>query len=527
MNINVRKYFAKEKILQYILVLLFVLTPLISAILFCLIDGKMITDIYIPLGGWSDEITYYKQIEGILSHGMPRGYFGYNQSRALYGSLGVWGLIPLIPYVIWGWLFGWDYCSPIFANIFFCVLALWVLYKFLHLSGKEMGMLSLFWITNKFLNRYVLSGVVEASVIMQLIIVTACGEYLLSEKNSGGRGRGFSSEKDGFVLAFCTFVICLLTLARPYFAVLFLIPLWKSIQTKRKLWIAGLPFLAIGIIALFFVNNHYFCSVYFSNIFSFERIRSDGISGLVSQLLHSLAEISRMIWYAIRYHDNVGWYYLLLFIELACMAGICIWRLIHRAQPIRMFVVSLVGNFLILLSIIEMYDLGVGARHILALIVVNAILLIIEIHFSFGAVLAVICILSIVLTHGKDALPYKDETYAEYMDTLKTTFSEVVTVTDEISYDNVVAMPTADQSPQNPEQKVCTYYGLLFAMPAGVGISLDFQDFYDAPENLKARYILVHPEGSIRATLENIGMTCIFENEEMALYSRDFSLTQR
>lgn len=505
--------------------LLFIFAPLISAILFCLIDGKMITDVYIPLGGWSDEITYYKQIEGILSHGLPRGYFGYNQSRALYGTLSVWGLIPLIPYVAWGWLFGWNYCSPIFANIFFCVLALWVLYKFLRLSVKEMGMLSLFWIANKFLNRYVLSGVVEASVIMQLIIITACGEYLLSEKIRKGQERTFSSQKDCFVLAFCTFVICLLTLARPYFAVLFLIPLWRSMQIKRKSWIVGLPILAIGIIVLFFINNHYFCSTYFHNIFTFDKIRSTSISGLFSHLLHGLADISRMIWYAIRYHDNVGWYYLLLFVELACMAWFCIRQIIRRAPTKPMFIVSLLGNSLILLSIIEMYDLGVGARHILSLIIANAILLIIEAHYSFGAALAIICTFSIALTYGKDALPYKDNAYAEYMDTLKTKFSEIVTVTDEISYDNVVAMPTADQNMQNPDQIISTYYGLLFAMPAGVGISLDYQDFYDDPENVKAGYILVHPTGAIRTTLENIGMSCIFENDEMALYSR-FPLNQ-
>lgn len=526
LNGYMSKHPAKENILRHILVLLFILTPLISAVLFCLNDGRSITDIYIPLGGWSDEITYYKQVEGILSYGMPRGFFGYDQSRALYGSLSVWGLIPLIPYVVWGRLFGWNYCSPIFANIFFCVLALWTLYKFLHLSGKEMGMLSLFWITNQFLNRHVLSGVVEASVIMQLIIVTACGEYLLSEKIRQERGREFTPGKDSCVLVFCTFIICLLTLARPYFAVLFLIPFWKSIQTKRKVWVVGLPFLAIGIIVLFFLNNHYFCSVYYENIFLFERIRSNGVLGLFRQLIQGLAEISRMMWYAIRYHDNAGWYYLLLFAELACMVCSCIRRFIRRIKPIRMFVVSLLGNALILLSIIEMYDLVVGARHILALVVVNAILLTVETHFSLGAALAVICTVSIVLTQGKDALPYKEESYAEYLDTLKVKFSEIVKITDEISYDNVVAMPTADWNPENPAQKISTYYGLLYAMPAGVGISPDNRDFYDNPDNIKAGYILVHPQGSTRVILEDIGMRCVFENEEMALYARE-NLLQR
>lgn len=96
------RFHNKNRYLNSIFILVFIMTPLLSAALFCLKDGRMIWDIYIPLGGWSDEITYYKQIEGILSYGLPRGYFGYNQSRALYGSLAVWGLIPLIPYVVWG-----------------------------------------------------------------------------------------------------------------------------------------------------------------------------------------------------------------------------------------------------------------------------------------------------------------------------------------------------------------------------------------------------------------------------------------
>lgn len=104
------------------------------------------------------------------------------------------------------------------------------------------------------------------------------------------------------------------------------------------------------------------------------------------------------------------------------------------------------------------------------------------------------------------------------MTELEEAFAEVITVTDELSYDNVVAMPTADHDAQNPELGVCTYYGILFAMPSGVGISLDFEDFYENPENLKAGYILVHRDGQIRHTLEEMGMKCVYEREELMLY---------
>lgn len=509
------KQINSKQFLNGIFVVIFILTPLISAVLFCLKDGKVISDIYIPLGGWSDEITYYKQIEGILSHGMPRGYFGYNQSKALYGPLAVWGVVPLIPYVVWGFFFGWNYCSPIYANIFFCIVALTFFYRLLRPKKAEMITIALFWVINLFLNRYILSGVIEASMIAQLMIVMTCGEYLLSKRIRERREEDSSPVKDRVVFILCTVMVCFLTLARPYFAVFFMIPLWKAIKDKNKKWIAMLPFLAIGIIGVFFLNSKYFCSTYFSSVITFEKIKSLKFSGL----LESILEMAKLIWYAVRYKGSgPGWYYLLLLLELAGMVCVCIHRRCSREEIPPIFFVALLGDSLIVFSIIVMYSLGVGARHILTLIVVNALLLIIETHFLWGGILSVVCIGAIIQTGGTDALPYKNEEYVQYMNTLENEFAEVVKVTREISYDNVVAMPTADRDIRNPEREVCTYYGILFAMPSGVGISLDYEDFYDNPQNIKARYILVHPEGSIRKILEETGMTCVFSNKELMLY---------
>ena len=107
------------------------------------------------------------------------------------------------------------------------------------------------------------------------------------------------------------------------------------------------------------------------------------------------------------------------------------------------------------------------------------------------------------------------------MEQLQEEFGKVVSVTEQVSYKNVVAMPIEDSSAVVPGEKVCTYYGLLFAMPAGVGISLDYEGFYDDLENVRAGYILVHPEGMIRKKLEEAGMVCIFENKEFALYENE------
>ncbi len=256
----------KYNVLNVIFYILVILVPLISAILFCLKEGKMI----------NDEITYYKQIEGILTYGFPRGYFGYNQTRAMYGTLGVWGIFPLIPYIIWGFFFGWNYLSPIYANILLCILAILCICVILRPDKKCMAVFSLFWTINPLLNRYILSGVVEAYFISQGIIVSVCGIYLLSDRFRCRKSEHVTQSKDRTILWFCTVMISIMTLARPYFAVLFLIPWWKAMKDKRRKWLILLPILAIGDIVLFFVNNYFFCSTYFENIFAFEKMKSGG-----------------------------------------------------------------------------------------------------------------------------------------------------------------------------------------------------------------------------------------------------------
>lgn len=172
----------------------FFLLPVISGILFCAKDGHFLKDIYIALGGWSDEITYYKQIEGMLSHGSPVGYFGYNQSRAIYGPYSVWGIIPLIPYYLLGLIFGWNYQMPIYFNIIFCCFGMLFVGILLKPSIKEMLSIAIIWFSYYDLNRYILSGVVEAFYVAMLLIIFSCGIYLLSEKNGGGTDAGIAQK---------------------------------------------------------------------------------------------------------------------------------------------------------------------------------------------------------------------------------------------------------------------------------------------------------------------------------------------
>lgn len=309
-----------KNIIFKLILIFFIITPLLSAILFCLKDGKSILDVYIPLGGWSDEISYYKQIQGILKYGLPRGYFGYNQSKAIYGTLNVWGIFPLIPYILWGFIFKWTYVSPIFANIFFCILGLVIFVALLKPSKKSMIFYSIFWILNQYINRYVLSGVIEASFVMQLFIVATLGEYLLSERIERST---VSPKRLNIVYYTCVFFIFFLTIQRPYFAVLFLIPLIYDFKNHRTIQIIILPIIALASIVVFFVNYRLFCSVYFNDIMSsdnfyFGTIFSklwEGAKQIV--LLYIMPFATReVVWAGIIFYGYVKWQLCFLFVSI-------------------------------------------------------------------------------------------------------------------------------------------------------------------------------------------------------------------
>ena len=54
--------------------LLFSLFPLICAFAYCLKDGRIPADVFLPASYWNDELMYFKQVEAIVSHGLPQGW---------------------------------------------------------------------------------------------------------------------------------------------------------------------------------------------------------------------------------------------------------------------------------------------------------------------------------------------------------------------------------------------------------------------------------------------------------------------
>ena len=483
-------------------------------------DGKTINDIEIYLGGWSDEITYYKQIEGMVEYGLPRGFFGYDQSRAVYGPFGVWGIFPLLPYYLIGSVAGFGYCTMMYVNIFMCMMALFVFVWLIRPNKRTMLTAGLVWILYYELNRYVLSAVVEALFIAAMIIIFSLGCYLLSDKVRSSAERDFCWKKDCAAIVVVVVLICYISVCRPYYSVLFLIPFLALARHRKRLGCVLIVGVAVANLVLFFVNYRFFCSKYYADILDTDTLGGENfLQEMWNRLLTGIADIAKMMWYAIRYADGPGWYYFAFFLGIAGVTAGLILAKLRYEKLSKMYVSVLLGYSLIILSIILIYDVGVGARHVLALNMGCMLLLCVEWSYKWNWGFAGICLLSILLVGKPDKLPYATAEYDAYMSCLEADLRKVITVTNELSYDNVVAMPTRDFSVNEEGKSVSTYYGNLFALPAGVGISLDHFEIYNESEKVLARYVLCHPEGVIRENFEVAGKQCIYENEQFALYA--------
>lgn len=102
----------------------FGLFPLVCAEIYCLKDAHTISDICLLTSYWNDELVYYKQVEAVVHYNLPQGWFGYHEAHAAMYPFAVWNPVVLIPWIIWGKLFGWNILSPIYANIICSMIAM-------------------------------------------------------------------------------------------------------------------------------------------------------------------------------------------------------------------------------------------------------------------------------------------------------------------------------------------------------------------------------------------------------------------
>lgn len=191
--------------------LVMALLPYFACLLYCSLRGKGIGEVYLPSSGLNDELFYYKQVEGIIQFGYPQGYFGFNESHALHLSFSAWSPVLVLPWVLWGLVFGWNLMSPIICNIVLMTLAVFLFTLFAKPDWKQMAVLALLFLLYAPFAWYMLSCMPEI-ICMSLLLVFY------------GFAAAYVRKKSRALLAAMFALSGVLTLMRPYMLLFMMLP---------------------------------------------------------------------------------------------------------------------------------------------------------------------------------------------------------------------------------------------------------------------------------------------------------------
>ncbi|MDO5345474.1 MAG: hypothetical protein Q4E91_06985 [Lachnospiraceae bacterium] len=184
----------------------------------------------------SDELSWYRQIASVVSSGMPLGYYGYNGTHALHGTFGPWGIGILLPYAIWGKLFGWGLTSMCIANVTFLGIALCLFLLLCRPNSRECRFILLCYCTLLMNIYYSAFSMGECLRWSMAILLCGCMVHIYR----GYGGRIFCYILTPALLLFCSEAYLLLALFIPIY-LLMVLPV-------RRLWLK-LP-VSLGITAV-------------------------------------------------------------------------------------------------------------------------------------------------------------------------------------------------------------------------------------------------------------------------------------
>lgn len=502
--------------------------PIVSCILYCAVQGQSVRSIYLPNTTCSDDIYYYKMVAGVVNFGSPLGYFGYNESHAMVSSFGVWSPVLLIPWVLWGKVFGWGYSSPIICNI--CMLscgfaAFAILVK---PTWKQIISIALLFLSVIPFTMYVLSGRPEA-VGYSLIIIMYGIVFSYFKRETTGK----------LILIFLS--ITLLSLMRPYFMVFLLLPgmLWvrrsKFAGFFGTVLITAINLLGYKLVTYFFAAPYFYSSMATDFI---EVFKNEGLFAGCLFLFHKIYDK----WILIRWEMSLGVRQgftdgQIYFACCIAMLFLFIWLLSDlikiRGQKgnkdriiIRNIVLEssqLVFFVIMLLAIIVLYQIAEGSRHILVFLIGFILVGAMRDDCSLEKNILTLTAFAYLFIVKYDeaplySVPYANEDVIQEVENLSGRFSSCISLNceDVPSFENVVVW-VAEEAVNGEKRNIP--WRVLFALPDGVGISCCLPQYItENIDELKGRYLIAIPNGRTDLLCQEKEMELLMREESFVLY---------
>lgn len=509
------------------------LLPFTCCLVHCAMQGKSIGDVYLPMSEWNDELFYYKQVESILQYGFPQGYYGFNESHALTLSFAAWSPVLLLPWVLWGFLFGWNLMSPIWCNLFFLTLACVLFVRLVRPTARQMGLLGLLFFFYRPFVRYTFCGMPEIICFSLLILFYSLAiNYLNREKT--------------YKLVLMFVLIGLLTWMRPYLFLFFFLPAYLLIRKKK--WIgAAISGAAMAVVLGGYVCiNHFLAAEYFLPLFFTDWITTFFTDGIFAGIHHFFGKLywkgKEFLWH-VGQGFSVGLASGAYFIAYLTMMGVLAWQSVADYRKLRQTKEDTLRKRLIveghltfcffgmLMALLLMYKMTEGSKHLATFLAAGVFVVSLMPTKSFKKVTLLGAVFAF-LFWGKAVNPYdyqvpfRDEVRASQIETSRQTLEEKIqlTQTDVPNYENVVIWTLSDMLPAGASgERVLTptKWQVLYGLPAGMGISCCEYDYMkENLRTLKSRYLMTGVDGELDEACMEAGYEELYRDHEVVLYKR-------
>lgn len=544
--------------------LLLALVPWICALVYCLLRGRGLGDIYLPDSPWNDELFYYKLTENVISYGYPQGYFGFNESHGLYLSFAAWSPVLLMFWAVWGFFFGWNLLSPMLCNLTLLSVSMLLFCLFARPGKRQCLWIAILYASFLPVTRFALSCIPEAELFGLFIVFLGLAMSCLRKYK-------------GWMVGVMFGLVMLMTWMRPYLILLLLTPavLWACQKGKKTLVPTGV--IAAVTVAVYGMINHFFSAPYLTDLFYtewitvyFEQGFLAGVKYTVWKLYDSLLFVAKMMRENLTVKDGLisaaGLYYFiflllffLLLVKFISFAGRRFWcrktrrvgagghnSSLSRAVRGDWMEFLLEGQMLLCMAgffgaDLLMYRLQEGGRHTLVYIVGCIFLLPFWGEISSkrlsgrrtvlfkgqemlsGVIPAAVAVVFLLLFTARGDIPYEfsvpfgEEGRRADLEDMAEQLSENMVLSDSApSYDNTVIWTVWDSMDGEIEM---VDFGAYYAVPKGFGINLCDGGYMDVNlESLQSRYIGVIPGGDFEKRCLAAGGKIVGECERLVIY---------
>lgn len=500
------------------------LLPLLCCFAACRMQGRSIGEVYLPSGEWNDELFYFKQVEGILSHGFPQGYFGFNESHAMKLSFAAWSPVLVFPWILWGLVFGWNLMSPIYCNIVLMMLAMFFFVLLVKPDNKQLGILTLLFCLFTPFTRYMLSGMPEVICFSMLIIFYGLAVSWLEERKAGWK----------LILLFL--IASLLTLMRPYMVLFLVLPVFLWIRQDKSLKsIAGSTAVLVVTLGLYAAIKHYLGAEYFTPLFKTEwatKFLTDGFLAGCKNVVRTLLSEGRDFTARTVESFLSGLAEGAIFAAFLAILLILLWQTLAAFRKKKENQVILYGHMALsflgmLAALLLMYKLKEGSKHLLTFIAAGIFIVsMMETRFFkkaavLGALFAFLFTVKATAAYDYQ-IPFAQEERVQEVEYWRQLLEEEMELSTQNVPDfrNVVIWVFGDTIPEDGSTELTSWQN-LYALPKGFGISCCYGEYVmENLTELESRYLATVPGGMIDRQCREEGYREVGRRSELVIYER-------